>query len=138
MPKRAGIIFVCLILFLTGCMVYAPSGRDLSSADYGKKTSEKDCLKQLKKFGEEELKYPDSAKYRLLNDPQKGWVRIRNSGHATFGWIFTAQIDQKVDKDGERERLEYVMMYRKGSLIPITYKHTSKYGAALNYPYGFK
>lgn len=137
-PKAIVLLSCIIALFLVGCVPLPPSGEDLSSADYGKKPSEKDCLKLLKQFGEEELEHPKSAKYRILNEPQKGWVRIYNSSHATFGWIFTAQITQKINDDGERKSLEYVMLYRKGKLMPVTYKHSGKYDLPVNYPYGLK
>ena len=140
MKRQTWIILVCcaLVVSLSGCLVYAPSSHDMSSADYGPKPSKKDCLKELENFGEDTLKYPGSAKYRVVSEPERGWVRVRNSSNPTFGWIFEAEIDAKVRKDGDRERLEYVMMYRKGRLIPITYDHSSRNNNPVNYPYGFR
>jgi predicted small secreted protein len=140
MGRKTGIVFTAFILafLLTACVPLAPSGQDVSSADYGKKPGEKECLRLLKQFGEDELKYPGSARYDIVNEPRKGWVRIYNSSHATFGWIFTAQINQKINDDGDRKTLEYVMLYRKGKLMPVTYKHSGKYDVPVNYPYGLK
>ncbi|MBF0230886.1 MAG: hypothetical protein HQK63_15065 [Desulfamplus sp.] len=95
-------------------------------------------MAKFKEFGERVLIDPTSALYYMGSGPSAGWARISHSSAPTFGWIFSAEINAKNRMGGYVGRREYIMLYKNGSLLPVTFDHTTRYGTPVNYPYGLK
>lgn len=128
-------MFIGILLLTCSCASLAPTPQELATADYGEKPSDEECLAKLKEYGERVLIDPMSAMYYTGISPFKGWARIKYSA-PIYGWIFSGQINSKNRMGGYVGRREFIMLYNKGSVIPITYDHSTYDGSPFNYPYG--
>lgn len=77
------IIVTLVLVILVGC-ASLPTPQEVAVADYGSYPSNYEKI--VKKFYDNTLKDPDSAKYRNITTPKKYWLGDRISG-AKFGYL---------------------------------------------------
>jgi hypothetical protein len=105
------------LALLVGCANLSPER--LAQADYGRldpEYKEAITLYMLDKFVD-----PESARYRYLEAPKKGYAYVDGPNSPVFGYIVTARINAKNRMGGYAGEEPYTFLVRDKSVWMITY-----------------
>lgn len=140
--KSLRCLLLMLSVFLAACASPNPTPVEFANASFGPKPDSQMLQNALNDYGLRTLIDPTSAMYFLTSAPRKGWAKpdFNTVGHqndpATFGWVFTADINSRNRLGGYVGRRSYVFLYRGGMVYSATDNHTN-YGTPINCPFGY-
>lgn len=111
--KWAVIVGVCL-----GAAACGPNLADIPSQDFGYPPTG-DTSAAVRAFMVPLLKDADSARYRKVGGPVKGWTReaLITGGHLEVGWAECYMINAKNSFGGYVGFKSYLFLFREGQLV---------------------
>jgi hypothetical protein len=116
------LLAVLSVAVVSGCAT-TPPPEVLATADYGAYPENYEAI--IREFAGGQLKDPESAQYRFMNSPKKGYWGL---GGAKYGYVVCARINAKNGFGGYAGSALSYFMIHDGRIIDASIGKAGEYG----------